>query len=79
MQSPLAVFDLKLFAGGAAEGPPLLSAPPLRGALFTLAVDNVLNSRPRVRDGAGATPIAYQPDYLDPLGRVVRISLRKLF
>jgi hypothetical protein len=78
-QSPLSVFDLKLFAGGGAQGPPLLRAPVLRGALLTLAIDNVLNSRPRVRDGAGATPIAYQPDYLDPLGRVVRISLRRLF
>jgi phosphoribosylformylglycinamidine (FGAM) synthase PurS component len=32
-----------------------------------------------VRDAAGATPISYQPAFLDPLGRTVRISLRKLF
>jgi hypothetical protein len=32
-----------------------------------------------VRDETGATPISYQPDYIDPLGRSVRIGLRKLF
>ena len=33
----------------------------------------------RVSDATGATPITYQPDYLDPLGRSVRVSIRKLF
>jgi iron complex outermembrane recepter protein len=27
----------------------------------------------------GATPISFQPAYLDPLGRTWRIELRKLF
>jgi hypothetical protein len=31
-----------------------------------------------VRDQNGATPQAYQRDYLDPLGRTVRIGFRKL-
>jgi hypothetical protein len=78
-QSPLLVFNLRLFAGATADGPAVMRSPLLRGALLSFAVDNVFDSRPRVRDGAGATPRAYQPDYLDPLGRVVRISLRKLF
>jgi hypothetical protein len=32
-----------------------------------------------VRDAAGATPTGYQPANLDPVGRSVRISVRKLF
>jgi hypothetical protein len=51
----------------------------LRGMLFSLSVDNLLNNRPTMRDGTGATPIALQPDYLDPLGRTIRVSIRKVF
>jgi hypothetical protein len=40
---------------------------------------NLLDSHMRVRDGSGATPIRYQADYLDPLGRSIQMSLRKLF
>lgn len=49
----------------------------LAGTRVTLAADNLFHSRPVVRDAKGVTPQAYQPDYLDPLGRTVRITLRK--
>jgi hypothetical protein len=42
-------------------------------------VDNVFDEKQRVRDAAGLTPVNYQPDLLDPQGRTIRISLRKLF
>jgi hypothetical protein len=32
-----------------------------------------------VRDAAGNVPLSYQPDLLDPLGRTIMISFRKLF
>jgi hypothetical protein len=32
-----------------------------------------------VRGASGLVPIGYQPDLLDPLGRTVRITLRKAF
>ena len=32
-----------------------------------------------VRDATGATPVGYQPANLDPVGRSVRFSLRKVF
>ena len=51
----------------------------LRGSRVTLAVDNVFDSRLRVTDANGEVPISYQPDLLDPLGRTVRLSFRKLF
>jgi iron complex outermembrane receptor protein len=53
--------------------------PWLRGMRVTLSVDNVFNTRQRVTDASGAVPNTYQPDYLDPLGRTVRLSVRKLF
>lgn len=49
----------------------------LAGTRVTLAADNLFYSRPIVKDGNGLTPQAYQPDYLDPLGRVVRLTFRK--
>jgi len=51
----------------------------LRGAHLQLGISNLFDSRQRVRDTTGATPIGYQSDYLDPLGRTVRIGIRKLF
>ena len=51
----------------------------LRGARVFVGVTNLFDTRLRVRDETGATPISYQPDYLDPLGRTVRIGLRKVF
>jgi len=32
-----------------------------------------------VRDAAGAVPLNYQPSLLDPQGRAIRLSFRKLF
>lgn len=44
-----------------------------------VSVDNLFDSRQRVTDANGTTPVAYQPGYLNPLGRTVRLSIRKLF
>jgi iron complex outermembrane recepter protein len=46
---------------------------------LTLEASNLLNDRQRVRDAAGATPYRYQPAFLDPVGRTVKLTLRKLF
>ena len=51
----------------------------LRGTRVSLSIDNLFDSRQQVRDGLGTTPLTYQPGYLDPLGRSVRLSIRKLF
>lgn len=51
----------------------------LRGARLSLGMTNLFNARQQVRDAQGATPISYQPAYLDPLGRTVTLSLRKVF
>ncbi|MFD1786575.1 TonB-dependent receptor [Sphingomonas floccifaciens] len=53
--------------------------PWLLGARVELNVRNLLDTRLRVTDANGSVPINYQPDLLDPIGRTVAISFRKLF
>ena len=75
----LATFNLRLFADLGAQERLVRDRPVLRGVRVSVAFDNLFDSRLRVRDAAGLTPLGYQPDLLDPLGRSVRVSLRKLF
>ena len=44
-----------------------------------LEVSNLTDDRQIVRDGNGNIPNRFQPDYLEPIGRTVQLSLRKLF
>jgi len=53
--------------------------PWLRGTQVQLRLDNIFNSRPKVHDANGNVPLNYQPDLLDPLGRTIMITFRKLF
>ena len=53
--------------------------PWLRGSRVTLSVTNLFDAQQKVRDMAGVTPAGYLADELDPTGRVVRLSFRKLF
>ena len=77
--SPLATFDLRLFANLGQQFGLVSKHPWLRGSSVRLEVDNIFNSRPRVRDAFGGIPSSYQRDLLDPLGRTISISFRKLF
>ena len=55
------------------------SVPFLKGARLSVRIENLLGQRQRVTDASGVVPLSYQPDYLDPRGRVIRIELRKSF
>jgi hypothetical protein len=77
--SGLATVNLRLFANLGQQQGLIRSAPWLENTRVSLAVNNLFDSRQRVTDAAGLTPISYQPDYLDPLGRSVTLSLRKQF
>lgn len=50
----------------------------LRGMRATIAINNLFDERQEVRNSSGVTPISYQPDLLDPVGRSVRFTIRKL-
>ncbi|HLL31325.1 MAG TPA: hypothetical protein VK403_10045, partial [Allosphingosinicella sp.] len=73
-----ATINLRLFAD-LGQQPFARERPFLRGMRVSLAIDNLFDARQQVRDRLGAVPLSYQPDYLDPLGRSVRLSVRKLF
>ena len=77
--SPLATFDLRLFANLGERFDLVAKRPWLRGTQVRLDLKNMFDAKPRVRDAAGLVPNSYQPDLLDPLGRTVSISIRKLF
>ena len=77
--SDLATVNFRLFANLGQQRALVEKMPILRGTRVTFSVTNLFNSRQQVRDLNGDTPVSYQPAYLDPLGRSIRISLRKLF
>lgn len=54
-------------------------SPFFKGTRLALTVDNLFDSRQRVTDAAGAVPLSYQADFLDPRGRVIGIDFRKVF
>ena len=77
--SPYFDLDLRLFAN-LSENFDLVSKHPFfRGASIRFDVENVLNTRPKVRDAGGGTPFSYQSDLLEPVGRTFGITFRKLF
>jgi hypothetical protein len=77
--SPVATFDLRLFANPGDMPELAVKHPWLRSTQVRLEVNNLFNSRPSVHDAAGKVPLSYQADLLDPLGRTIMISFRKLF
>lgn len=77
--SSLATFNLRVFAN-LGERLNLVSKHPwLRGTSVRFEVNNLFGAKPEVRNFSGDVPFSYQPDLLDPLGRTVSISFRKLF
>ena len=76
--SPVATFDLRLFANVGQYLPIVTRAPWLRGASMRFEVGNIFDARPRVH-GGGSVPIGYEPTMLDPMGRTFMLTLRKQF
>ena len=75
----LATANLRLFANLGQQPDLVRDNPWLRGTRVTLSVDNIFNQRQEVRNAQGVVPLSYQGGFLDPLGRTVRLSVRKLF
>jgi len=73
----IVTFNLRIFANvgevtGKNEG-------FLKDFRVSLVADNVFDAQRRVRDGAGETPVNYNPFVIDPLGLYLGMDLRKLF
>ena len=77
--SPLSTVDLRLFANLGQRFNLVSKYPVLRGSSVRFEIDNLFNAKPKVRNSLGDVPFSYQPDLLEPLGRTVSISFRKLF
>lgn len=77
--SDFTTVDINLFANLADRFGGTNAPKWLKGTRVSIGINNLLNTRPEVRDEAGSTPFSYQPAYLDPLGRLVNFSLRKVF
>ena len=86
IRSPLPAADLR-FSGLAfvglyaqVEAEKLTPRTPwAKRMTFQFDVQNLLNDRVDVRDRTGTVPYRFQPSFLDPYGRIVRLSVRKLF
>ncbi len=76
---PIGTLNLRLFASPGQRPKLLARAPWVKGFRIILAIDNLFDTRQHVTDGNGAVPQRYQPGYLDPLGRTIRIGVRRTF
>jgi iron complex outermembrane receptor protein len=77
--SDITSLNLRLFDNLGQQKPVVKRFPWLRGTRISLYVSNLLDERVQVRDADGATPISYQGGYIDPAGRAITLSIRKLF
>jgi hypothetical protein len=75
---PLLTVDLRLFVDLGLQRFALRNEF-VRGARVSLVVENLFDQLPRVRSADGTVPLNYQPALLDPQGRTLRLSFRKLF
>ncbi|OAN58092.1 hypothetical protein [Sphingomonas sp. TDK1] len=75
----LGTFNLRVFADLGRQFKLVRAHHWLRGTRVSLSVTNLFNTRQRVTDQTGVVPLNYQPDLLDPTGRAVQLSFRKLF
>ncbi len=77
--SDVTSLNLRLFVNFSAQPAMVKAWPFLRGSRLTFSITNLLDDRVKVTDAAGQTPLSYQPAYIDPVGRLVALSFRKLF
>ncbi|MEO8723167.1 MAG: TonB-dependent receptor [Sphingobium sp.] len=77
--SALGTMGVQLSAQLGAQREWVQQHPWMRGLRISLNVDNVMDTRQQVHNANGLTPVNYQPDYLNPLGRTIRLSIRKVF
>ncbi|MET0372749.1 MAG: TonB-dependent receptor [Rhizorhabdus sp.] len=76
--SPYTKINARVFVQ-LAQIPALIDSDWAQGARLSLRIDNLFDRQQKVRDATGAVPLRYQPGYLDPAGRTIRIEFRKLF
>ncbi|MBU3972360.1 MAG: TonB-dependent receptor plug domain-containing protein [Alphaproteobacteria bacterium] len=76
--SDQATVNLNLFIDLNSQASWVAKFPWLKGARVNFGVQNLFDSRPEVTAGGAEVPLNYRADYLDPLGRVVSLTFRKI-
>jgi hypothetical protein len=71
--------NLALFANLTEAFPGLNTSKILAGTRLSFTVSNLFNFRPAVDREFGAAPLIYQSGYLDPIGRTISLTIRKVF
>jgi len=77
--SDLTTVNLNLFVNLAERFGGNAAPQWMRGTRLSLGISNLFDARPTVRDVAGDAPFSLQPAYLDPIGRTVNLTVRKMF
>jgi len=76
--SDIGTLNLRLWDDFSSQPKMVIKHPFLRGVRVTLNVGNLFDQRIKVTSTAGPTPLIYQGAFLNPTGRVVSLSLRKI-
>ncbi len=78
---PLTTADLRLYydLGRTPGGRPVSQDSWKSGLRISFDANNITDDKQRIRNDAGIVPFGYEPDTLDPEGRSVMLSLRKIF
>ncbi|WP_332657972.1 TonB-dependent receptor [Brevundimonas sp.] len=76
--SDLATVNLNVFIDLGAQAGWVAKYPWLKGSRINFGVQNLFDSRLDVTSSNGDAPLNYQPDYLDPMGRTVSLTFRKI-
>lgn len=74
-----ATVDLRTFFDVGQRESWVEAVPFLRNVRVGFDIENIFDSRQRVVDSNGDTPLRFQPFLLDPRGRTFEIEFRKLF
>ncbi len=76
--SDLATVNLNMFADLGQRTKWVEKFPWLQGSRVSIGIENIFDEKIKVTDSLGNTPLSYQPDYMDPMGRTFRINFRKI-
>ncbi|MEK6637089.1 MAG: ABC transporter ATP-binding protein [Pseudomonadota bacterium] len=77
--SDLLTLNARLFINFDSRKSLIKRVPLLKGTRLSLRIDNLTNAIRDVRDTNGMVPFSFLPGFVDPRGRFVEVSLRKIF
>jgi hypothetical protein len=73
-----ATVNVTIFADLSSRPTWVAKYPWLKGSRINLGIQNLFDSRQSVRSSTGEVALNYQPDFLDPQGRVISLTFRKI-